>query len=404
MKINTIRQLTRGLLLTSLLAPTVCRLRAVDLNLGTNLPPITFHGFASQGFLASTRYNYLGDTTRGSFLFTEAGLNASFSPFPRARVTAQAFTYDIGQDVGKYDVVLDYAQAEYTFNNRIGIRAGRIRRPEGIYNDIADVDLARTFVLLPQGVYDSRWRDFYVSLDGGSLFGTIPLSKAGSLDYEVYGGLVRPQADGGLAKFYRDLYGTVLPFLNIKFKSFDANPQFGEQLWWHTPVDGLRVGLSSGYNVNFTGNLTVNTPGGPVPITSKFNIPFVQGSVEYLWKNWTFQGEYFSFWLMPSPDVSPAIQIDSWYVSAAYRFNKRIEAGAYYTEYYADTSQRSNPTQYQKDTALALRFDPASRWVFKVEGHYIHGTGLLTDGISNPIANQNDKGWFMIAVKTTFSF
>jgi hypothetical protein len=42
----------------------------------TNLPPIDVHGFASQGFLDSSKYNYLGDTTRGSFRFTEAGLNA----------------------------------------------------------------------------------------------------------------------------------------------------------------------------------------------------------------------------------------------------------------------------------------------------------------------------------------
>src|SRR3954466_8799332 len=97
MKINIIRQLTRSLLLTSLLAPTVCRLRAVDLNLGTNLPPLTFHGFVSQGFLASTKYNYLdSDSKNGSFRFTEAGLNVSMNPFPRTHSTAQGFLFDVG--------------------------------------------------------------------------------------------------------------------------------------------------------------------------------------------------------------------------------------------------------------------------------------------------------------------
>ena len=111
------------LLLTLLAASSVGRLEAYELNLGTNLPPVDFHGFVSQGFLYSSKYNYLGDSSQGSFKFTEAALNASFNPFPRTRISAQAFTYDVG-DAGNYDVVLDYAQVEYTFNDYFGIRAG----------------------------------------------------------------------------------------------------------------------------------------------------------------------------------------------------------------------------------------------------------------------------------------
>src|SRR5205085_6043474 len=136
--------------------------------------PITFHGFVSQGFLASTKYNYLGDSMNGSFRFTEAGLNASINPFPRTHIAAQGFLFDVG-DVGRYEPVLDYASIEYTFNDYLGLRGGRIRRPQGIYNTVVDVDLARTSSLLPQGLYDARWRDFYASLDGGEFFGSLPL-------------------------------------------------------------------------------------------------------------------------------------------------------------------------------------------------------------------------------------
>ena len=31
----------------------------------------------------------------------------------------------------------------------LGLRGGRIRRPQGIYNTVVDVDLARTSILLP---------------------------------------------------------------------------------------------------------------------------------------------------------------------------------------------------------------------------------------------------------------
>src|SRR5208283_4178870 len=130
MKAKIIKRLTSVLLLTPLAAITARQLAAADLNLfGTNGMPIEFHGFASQGFLASSQYTYLGDTSHGSFKFTEAALNASISPFPRMRISAQAFTFDIG-DAGNYDLVLDYAQVQYTFNDWLGVRAGRIRRPE----------------------------------------------------------------------------------------------------------------------------------------------------------------------------------------------------------------------------------------------------------------------------------
>lgn len=370
--------------------------RAYDLTLSTNWPTISFHGFASQGFLASSDYNYLdNDTRNGSFRFTEIGLNASFNPFPRTRIAAQAFTYDIG-DVGKFDLVLDYGLIEYTFNDKIGIRAGRIRRPEGIYNDIQDVDLARTFVLLPQGIYDCRWRDFYVSMDGGELFGTLPLNKAGDLSYELYGGVMHPAMDGGVANLLRSLFGPV-----VRLDGIDDMPETGGQLWWNTPLSGLRIGAGGGYNFGFTFHSSVITPKGYVPLpTAVSDIPFVQGSIEYTWKSWTFQTEYFTYWVLPETGADS--QTDAWSASASYRFNKWFEAGTYYTEYYGDVEHRDDARQYQKDLALALRFDATSWAVFKIEGHYIHGTGLLDDPAANP--SPDNRGWFLLAVKATLSF
>ena len=108
------------------------------------------------------------------------------------------------------------------------------------------------------------------------------------------------------------------------------------------------------------------------------------------------------------PNSTKLIEPDSWYVSAAYRFNKWFQAGSYYSEYYADVHNRNGsglpfPSDaYQKDAALSLRFDPTDWWIFKIEGHYIRGTAQLFDNADNPVRDGN--GWWMIAVKTTFSF
>jgi hypothetical protein len=397
MKNKIMKRLISVLLLSPLAAISVVQIEAADLNLfGTNGPPMDFHGFVSQGFLYSSAYNYLGESSKGSFKFTEAALNASFNPLPRTRISAQAFTYDVGE-AGKYDVVLDYAQAEYTFNDYFGMRAGRIRRPQGIYNDIQDVDVARTFVLLPQGIYDARWRDFYATLDGGEFSGTIPLKQAGSLSYEIYAGLIRPSEDGGIALYIR----SSLP-VSGSLDSISSAEVFGGQLWWNSPVDGLRFGMAGAFIPTLDYNLTIQTLGGPYHPDNRQSVAFEQYSAEYVWKAWTFQAETFFRDDYPDAAGMPDTHSLTWYASAAYRFNKWFEAGGYYTEYYGDTHQSENSLLYQKDAALTLRFDPKDWWTFKIEGHYIRGTGLLEDNADNPV--QNGNGWWMLDVKTTFSF
>jgi len=385
-----------------------CRLDAAEVNLfGTNMPPLDFHGFISQGYLYSSGYNYLdGDTkTSGSFRYTEAGVNVSLDPLPRVHVTAQGFLYAVGDD-GRYQPFLDYASVEYTVNDYLGFRGGRIRRPQGIYNDTQDVDLGRTYVLLPQGVYDARWRDFTTSIDGGEVFGNIPLSKAGNFSYEVYAGCFGVSAGSGVA----DLINNRLAGGEVT--SFNRTTAVGSQLWWNTPVDGLRFGAALDYVFNFDYEITEPT-GAPPPfpasisLRARSTLPVQQYSAEYLWNNWTFQAEYYD--VQASQNTTSRfgtthtfVSQQAWYAGAAYRFNQWLEVGGYYTEFYTSASTTSPSDSSQKDLALSFRFDPKPWWVFKVEGHYIDGTALLNDNASNPV--RNDNGWFMLAVKTTISF
>jgi hypothetical protein len=394
-------RVTPSLLLAGAALIATCRLAAVDLSMpNSTLPAVDVHGFFSQGFLDSSDYNYLGESAHGSFKFTEAGLNASFNPFPRTRIAMQEFTYDVGP-AGDYDVVLDYALVEYTFNDYFGIRAGRIRRPEGLYNDIQDVDLARTWVLLPQGMYNARWRDFYVSEDGAEIFGTLPMHQAGSLSYEFYDGLQHPKLDGGLALQKANLP----PFSKLVW--INSPMLGGGQVWWYTPLEGFKAGIALNYDEDLTFRNAAGRQSEGSPITQHY-------SLEYLWNSWTFQAEYLRFKINylntggGMPNSTKLIEPDTWYTSAAYRFNRSFEAGAYFTTYCADVNNRDGkglqfPSDAnQADTALSLRFDLTSWWIFKIEGHFIKGTAQLLDNAANPVRQNN--GWEMLAVKTTLSF
>ena len=378
--------------------------------IGTNMPPLEFHGFASQGFLYSGDYNYLAnDTKNGSFQFSEFGLNASMNPFPHTRIAVQGFAFDVG-NVGQYQPFLDYGLIEYTVNDELGIRAGRVRRAQGIYNAVQDIDLARTYVLLPQGMYDARWRDWSASIDGVNLFGEISLQKAGSLSYEAYAGFIEMANNGGVARYVEALN-------NMSVSDMNYAPSFGGQLWYNTPLEGLRFGAAIGYmsDFGFSGNSETMVQIAPrVYVPGYVNSHTVgnsllqQYSVEYIWKSWTFQAEYSTYDLtgythaniyIPAirrtvPNLTPmANNPETWYVAASHRFNKHIEAGAYYTQFTLAGNR-------QNDATLSLRFDIKDWWLFKVEGHCIQGNALLRDG--TPF--DNNKNWFMLAVKTTLSF
>lgn len=380
---------------------------------------VDFHGFLSQGYLASTDYDYLGTTTDGSFQFTEVGVNATYSPFNRTRIMVQGFAFDTG-DVGNLQPFLDYASIEYTANDLIGIRAGRVRKPGGIYNHIQDVDLARTFVLLPQGMYDARWRDFSTSVDGAVLFGSIPLSKAGSLSYELFGGYVNLSDEGGVAQWILDGQPTTT------LAGFDSPLTIGGQLWWNTPISGLRFGAyiahMAGFGFDMVTPVSPVGPFGPIAAytSAESDIWLQQYSFEYVWNKWTFQAEYSTYkydgnnttavnsGAVPIAPVSVTPSIvnpDVWYASAAYRFNSKFEMGTYYTEHYANKHARSgSPNSSQKDVALSLRFDVKDWWIIKLEGHTIWGTSLLADQANNPNALRTNDPWYMLAVKTTVSF
>jgi len=379
---------------------------------GTNAPSLDFHGFASQGFLASTKYNYLANNTKnGSFKFSEAAINVSMNPFPRTHIAAQGFLFDVG-NVGEYYPALDYASVDYTFCDEFGVRAGRIRRPEGIYNSIQDIDLARTSILLPQGMYDSRQRDFTGSIDGGSFFGNVDMRKAGSFSYEAYLGSVNLTSDGGIARELEGDFGTP----PTQYKGVEGFAEGGVQLWWNTPLDGLRVGFAMYDALDFGYKYNVNVPPmfGGGTYNAQIDSPTEHYSLEYVVKNWTFQAEYkynkYESYTVHNGVSSGLVDTgaDVWYVGAAYRFTKWFETGVYYTEDYANVDNRSgsllaHPSDgYQKDLALSLRFDPKPWWVIKMEGHYMRGTALLEDNADNP--SRDGGGWFMLDMKTTVSF
>src|SRR5581483_3862330 len=136
---------------------------------------IQVHGFASQGFALSDQNNFLTmQTSKGSFAFTDGGLNVSTSLTDKFRVGAQGYVRNIGQlGGGRFSV--DWALGDYKFKDWFGVRAGKVKTALGLFNDTQDAESLHTWAMLPQSIYPLDLRISLIAHTGGDVYGQIEL-------------------------------------------------------------------------------------------------------------------------------------------------------------------------------------------------------------------------------------
>jgi hypothetical protein len=147
--------------------------RAIDLGFGD----FQAHGFLSQGYTYTSGNDFFGNSQGdGSLEFTELGMNVLGHPWPNLLVAVQGLYRDTGgsDDLG---FRLDYANLDYSLpigeSLTLGVRAGRVKNPIGLYSEARDAIWTRPSVLLPQSIYfDSlQLRSPQLGSDGGMLYG-----------------------------------------------------------------------------------------------------------------------------------------------------------------------------------------------------------------------------------------
>jgi hypothetical protein len=378
------------------------------------LSNLQIHGFVSEGAFLSTANDYIGASSRGSVELFEAGLNVSTEVADRLRVGIQLF----GRDVGTFRDLpprLDWAYLDYHYKPWLGLRAGIIKMPYGLYNEFADIDSTRTAILMPQAVYPLRDRSALLAQTGFALYGETRLGcGGGSLEYQAWLGTLNIPANA------LEVDGATLDDIDTKYVT-------GAQLFWHTPVDGLRVGGTFlRTSIDFKLTLDQSTVdalimAGLVPPDYNGKLVISQrpdtlgiASAEYILPNWLFAAEY-SRWYKHQESTLPNLlatfdeKNERFYALATHRLSRLVELGAYYSVLNADADDRGGHDMkkfakpyyaWQRDAATTIRLDINEHWLWKVEAHFIDGTADL-DPSRNP---HPDRYWGLVLVKTTVTF
>ncbi|ABW67803.1 hypothetical protein [Desulfosudis oleivorans] len=397
---------------------------------GMTLEDLQIHGFISQGFLYSTDdVDFLAeDSHEGTFEFNEMAINFSATPTDDLSVGVQLAAFDLGT-IGNDEVMVDWAFGDYSFRDYLGLRAGIMKIPFGLYNDVRKIDMVRTSILLPNSVYPEWFRESFARMKGVGLYGTLP----GNISYQAMYGTVDIQADGGLAEGMETLNGSALGMMNTD--STDTDYAYAGKIQWDSAF-GLKLGASlyALHGLKMDMNSTTYMPAPPLPVglplSTNLALDFepIESyvlSAEYMIDRLTVMAEYvendmeFTGNLTTNldPVVSAAMGIPSrlgdktttqgYYGGASYRVLDQMEIGAYYSELYYDKSDHDGDTYaakfgvakhnaWLKDTCLSARYDFSANWCAKIEAHLMDG-GFMASG-------ADAKNWELYAAKLTYSF
>ena len=336
--------------------------------------PVQVHSFLSQGFAYSNDNNYLTmNTSAGSFAFTDLGMNVSSQLTDKFRVGAQMYVRNIGK-LGDWHPTLDWAFGDYKFASWFGIRAGKVKTTLGLFNDTQDMEFLHTWAILPQSAYPLDLRASTIAHVGGDAYGTIGMKKLGELAYTAYGGS-RPY----------DPYGGY--YLGVEAEGIsltkDPGTQVGGDLRWNNLLQGLVFGASY-LHTDDTGVLGTMALGYgmsmPVKLVAVDNTTAYYA--EYKTDKLTLDGEYRreitagTEGVGPLPPASFSLDARGWYVSAAYRIWKRLELGAYDSQFVPLWGEAHSPADnHIYDRVVAAKFDVTRFWDVKLEGHFIDGYG-----------------------------
>jgi hypothetical protein len=376
-------------------------LPAMDLNLEN-------HAFASFGWFRTTGNNWVAPDSRdGSTDLWEAAANAISRPNDYLRLGGQLFVRDWG-NVETPRARVDWLYGDARLRDWLGIQAGRVKIPVGLYNEALDVDASHTSIFPMPSVYAIRSRDLFLSVDGAKTYGLVALDGAGSLEYTVFGGQSDVRTDGGWANNFVYLSQQSAPGANWQVTEVGSDLTWGGMLHWNTPCSGLGLRLTAAATEQM--EATLEDPAlSLMTETESKRLWYAVASVEYetgiatyateiVAGGGAFETRATAGGALLSETTNP-LRFAGGYAGAIWHLPHHFSAN---TAYDLQLGDYRNPGYNRAQRLiLGLRYDLTEHWLIKAEWHGVQGTYGVFD-VDNP--NGTDDYWQMFALKTTVDF
>lgn len=378
---------------------------------------VDIHGFISQGYMRTDQNNYIADSEDGTFQYNEMGINFGHEPVDRLMIGIQFFARDLG-DVGNDEIQVDYAFADYRLSDKLGVRAGRMKNPMGIYSETRDVDMLRTCVLLPFSVYDENLRDSQTYIQGVSIYGNIITDHFGTMSYQALLGTNNIAEKSATAMFLGDIW--------LHAESLEMDTTYSYSLQYLAPRGRFKLRATALFSDIYLEGTTLNFPvftnfgiatGTPARIDVS-NIEVYTASFECTWFKWLFSYELkyskvrdLTFHL-PTPVNDWVLPVThfGYYYMLSYSISEWVDACIYYDVFYPYEKDRNGHKprvgnedydHWMKKWAFSIKIDINTNWVVKLETQYVDGAGSLLDYYNE---ERRHRYWWLSAVKVSYHF
>jgi hypothetical protein len=198
---------------------------------------VDIRGFGGWSFGRTSDNRFLGADPNGEYTKANFALKIGAAVSPTVQISAQINWRNFFDGS---ETSLDYAFAEWQVAEGVGVRAGKVKQPFGIYSEVAGIGTVRPFLNLPAAVYGPVGF-ISKSYRGLGIRGSAPLGGGWSLDYDVYGGGIEFEQEESVL----ELMANPVVDSTIGGDPFASRDVLGGRLVLGLPVDGLALGLSA---------------------------------------------------------------------------------------------------------------------------------------------------------------
>jgi hypothetical protein len=335
---------------------------------------VSVHGYGDTGVIRAVDNNYTGNYGGYNWDYNYLSLNVTAQIDEKTKVVAQLRAgSEVASDMGAY--------VNYNMTDNLTARAGQIKAPVGIYNEIRDMKFLQLSVLSPLMYQDAA--------------GTLPDSFKGiEMIYHL---------DMGAHRLTFDVYGGepkgAYNYVQIQPNNwFLVENIYGGRLTYKTPV-GLKFSLSAFQNDLLTA--TGATKPSTTTVEGQGSRRLSSASADYRGNNFDVKVEY----AIATQFVGTPLEQSgtSYYGQIGYTFAEKFTPFVRYDSISYNNDQPDNPNYYQKVKVLGLTYKLNNGVSVRLENHWNTGYAIPSYAQNGVIANPK-LDWNIFAAGVNFIF
>jgi hypothetical protein len=348
---------------------------------------VSVHGYGDTGFIRAIDNNYTQKPGGNNWDFNYLSVNFTAQIDEKTKIVAQIRQgSEITGDMGAY--------VHHNLTDNLTARAGQMKAPVGIFNEIRDIKFLQLSALTPL-MYQDAVGILPDSFKGVEAIYHLDMGTH-RLSFNVYGG--EPKG----ANNYVEIQPLAAPGYYVLVQNI-----YGGRLTYKTPV-GLKFSLSSFQNDLLSNTCTLPcTPGTPPAATA----PNATSSIRRLssasidFRNYNFDIKMEIAMATDFPGTASENTGKSYYGQIGYTFAEKITPYIRYDYLIYNIQQDANPGAYQVAKVAGFSYKLNNNVSMRMENHWNHGYAIPanTQGIN---FNYTDAklDWNLFAMGINFIF